>query len=383
MSERKRILWLVSWYPNKYDPFDGDFIQRHAKAAALFNDIHVLFVKQSESQSEVEKVWGGKDGLTEQIIYLPKQKGFLGKVANYRLWQAHYKAQVSRIIRQDKPHLIHVHVPWKAGLIALWATRKFSIPYVITEHWGIYNRVAEDNIHTRPFWVRFYLKEIFRKAKGFASVSRYLAEGVNETLVQKDFTVIPNVVDTNLFTPSMHKYERFTFLHVSNMVPLKNVGGIIEAFADFLTGTSADAQLVLVGNYNTNLYDTQAKGLTPGSVIFRGEVPYASVAAEMRRSHVFVLNSLIENSPCVIGEASCCGIPVISTAVGGVPELVNEKNGVLVRSNDKTQLTAAMIRAWQGWKDWNPEKISMEAQEKYAQAAVGAAFARFYESVGN
>jgi glycosyltransferase involved in cell wall biosynthesis len=378
MSERKRILWLVSWYPNKFDPFDGDFIQRHARAAALHHDIHVLFVKQSEEQGEVHTVWGGEGGLTEQLIYMPKKKGLVGKLTNHREWQAYYKAQVSRIIKREKPHVIHVHVPWKAGLIALWVKRKFNVPYLITEHWGIYNRVVEDNIHTRPFWVRFYLKTIFREAKAFASVSQFLAKGVNETLVRKDFVVIPNVVDTDLFTASRHKYDRFTFLHVSNMVPLKNVGGIVKAFAGFLTNTGAKAQLVFVGNRDSVPFNIQAAGLTPDSIVLRGEVPYEKVAEEMRRSHVFVLNSLIENSPCVIGEASCCGLPVIATAVGGVPELVNETNGILVGPNDTAQLTTAMISAWQNWQEWDPVKISSDAHQKYSEAAVGEAFTRLY-----
>jgi len=42
------VLWLPSWYPNKLDPFDGDFIQRHANAASLHTKVHVIFVKADE-----------------------------------------------------------------------------------------------------------------------------------------------------------------------------------------------------------------------------------------------------------------------------------------------------------------------------------------------
>ena len=45
MSERKNILWLASWYPNKIDGFKGDFIQRHAKAAAIYEDVQVIHVE--------------------------------------------------------------------------------------------------------------------------------------------------------------------------------------------------------------------------------------------------------------------------------------------------------------------------------------------------
>src|SRR5947207_14726844 len=92
--KRKKILWLVSWYPNKTDPFDGDFIQRHAKVAALYHDIHVLFIKQSESREEAEKAWNGANNLSEQIIYLPKKKGLFAKWQNHKQWNRFYKAQV-------------------------------------------------------------------------------------------------------------------------------------------------------------------------------------------------------------------------------------------------------------------------------------------------
>ena len=50
--QRKKILWLVSWYPNRNDKFDGDFIQRHARAAAIYHDVHVIFVTDTEMSVE-------------------------------------------------------------------------------------------------------------------------------------------------------------------------------------------------------------------------------------------------------------------------------------------------------------------------------------------
>jgi hypothetical protein len=43
---QKNILWLVSWYPNKLKPFDGDFIQRHAKAVSLFQTLQLFILKK-------------------------------------------------------------------------------------------------------------------------------------------------------------------------------------------------------------------------------------------------------------------------------------------------------------------------------------------------
>ncbi|HVF81616.1 MAG TPA: glycosyltransferase, partial [Flavisolibacter sp.] len=184
MATRKKILWLVSWYPNKYDRFDGDFIQRHARAASLYDDIQVIFVKQSAEQTHVEIEKHISEGLSEQIIYLPKDTTSFGKLQNYLQWQGQFKKAIDGYCLSGLPHLIHIHIPWKAGLIALWAKKKYKLPFMVTEHWGIYNTVAEDNIHTKAFLQKLLLKKIFKEAEAFVSVSRFLGEGVNKTIVK-------------------------------------------------------------------------------------------------------------------------------------------------------------------------------------------------------
>ena len=44
----KNILWLPGWYPNILSPYDGDFIQRHARAVALFQKLTVIYIKKDE-----------------------------------------------------------------------------------------------------------------------------------------------------------------------------------------------------------------------------------------------------------------------------------------------------------------------------------------------
>lgn len=380
MPNRKKILWLPSWYPNKYDLFDGDFIQRHARAAALLHHVHVLFIKQAFAQTVTEETISENGNLTEQIIYLPKKKGLPGKLQNFKAWQGLYKKRITAFVENERPSAVHVHVPWKVGLIALWAKRKFSLPYLVTEHWGIYNKVVDDNIYTKPFFFRRLAKRIYREAAAFVSVSRYTGEGVNQSLLKKDFTVIPNVVDTALFRPAAGKYERFTFVHVSNAVPLKNIGGILEAFTAFLSQTKADARLVVVGNKDDKYKVlAQTLNLSDGDVLFKGELPYAEVAREVKRCHAFVLNSNIENSPCVIGEALCCGLPVIATAVGGVPELLNEENSILIASQNAGALAQAMKEMFEHYARFNAALLSSAAKKKFGLQAIASAFADLYQ----
>ena len=78
---RKKILWLCSWYPNRTDPYDGDFIQRHARAASLFHDIQVIRVVADAALKPgvIETVNTTQTHLSEQIIYLGKGSGLAGR----------------------------------------------------------------------------------------------------------------------------------------------------------------------------------------------------------------------------------------------------------------------------------------------------------------
>lgn len=384
-----KILWLASWYPSRIEPFNGDFVQRHAEAASLHYDIEVLHLIKDNEGLITKNVLideTRKGQLTEKIIYYHSLRTpvlLLNKVLSIIKYRKVFRQQAINYIRQNgKPDLVHVHVPWKAGLTALWLKRTFKIPFVITEHWGIYNNTAEDNIYKKPLLLRRLLKTVYKEARAFATPSRFLGEGVNATLVKTEYSVIPNVVNTAYFHPGSERASQFTFLHVSSMVPLKNVESILTAFNTFLKKTGADACLVLVGNRDDRYPNlAERKNLLGKSVFFTGEVPYTEVAEEMRKAHAFVLNSSIENSPCVIGEALCCGLPVIATYVGGIPELVDESNSLLVPPLDERRLAEAMIEVYREVDRFKQNEIAESAKSVFSIEKIASQFDQFYRNV--
>jgi glycosyltransferase involved in cell wall biosynthesis len=376
---RKNILWLVSWYPNRNDRFDGDFIQRHARAAALFNDIHVIFVTNALIEEDVVEEWNEDKGLTEQVIYFKEQKGIFKKVLKQMAWRKLYLNAVEDYIKKNgKPVCVHVHIPWKVGLIALWIKRRYKVPFIVTEHWGIYNNVVKDNIETRPSIVKRLLKKIFSGSEIFISVSRYLAESINAIVIKKDAVIIPNVVDTSVFCFSGKENSVFRFIHVSNMVPLKNVSGILQA-AKILKDSGQDFELIMIGN-RSNQYVAEAKemDLLNTHVFFKGEIKYEDVANEMKRANAFILFSDIENSPCVISEALCCGLPVIATEAGGIPELINRENGIMVQPGNISTLTEAMERMLQEYHFYLKKNFAEQARIKFNYQRIGKMFDEIY-----
>lgn len=380
-SDRKKILWLASWYPNRYDSFDGDFIQRHARAASLYDDIHVLVVKDGKNIQEVETDWSTSSGLTEQIIYYCPKSGWLSPFTKQATWRKLYLDAVQDYIAKfGKPDLIHVHIPWKAGLIALELRKRYGINYIITEHWGIYNKVLDDNFFSKPFYFRKALKQVFKKADRLVSPSIYLAKAIESLITPLPYSIIPNVVNTSFFYQGKEKHTAFTFLHVSNMVPLKRVDSIIRAFHDMMKANSLNnSQLVLIGNRDNAYNDLAAQfGLLDESIFFKGEITYAEVAKEMQLAHCLVLNSEMENSPCVIGEAHCCGIPVVAPKVGGIPELVNSTNGLLLEGDNIQNLADAMLWMYNNYKAFNLDQIAENACRKFGYPQIGILHHKLY-----
>ena len=116
---------------------------------------------------------------------------------------------------------------------------------------------------------------------------------------------------------------------------------------------------------------------------FVGELSHKDVAKQMQISSAFVLFSKHENFPCVIIEALCCGIPVVSSAVGGVSEAVNSTNGLLVESENIEALKNAFLKMMDDYHQYDQEKIARDAASKYSEEVIGNQFFDLYRTVLN
>ena len=65
--------------------------------------------------------------LSEQIVYFKKKKSLKAKLTNQLRWLANYKKTIRNyIIKNGKPDLVHLHVPMKAGVLALWMKKNYK-----------------------------------------------------------------------------------------------------------------------------------------------------------------------------------------------------------------------------------------------------------------
>ena len=380
----REILWLPSWYPNKIKPFDGDFIQRHAQAAALYNEIYVIKVVADDRGTITKKFKieiNRQRNLTEQIIYFKKSNSWFGRLISAFKKKGFYRKAIKKYIRESgKPDLVHVHVITRVSLLAIWLKRKFSIPFLISEHWTIYQPNSIGEFSKRSFLFKKVVKKIVKRSSASLTVSEDLGKQLQKLTGCKKYIVVSNVVSDDLFYYKPNSSEKFRFVHISTMGYQKNAEAIIENFV-IVKKDFRNIELVLVGSASEKLFQiAENTGLLNKAIFFRGEIPYLRVAEELQQSNALVLFSRFENQPCVILEALCCGIPVISSSVGGIPEIIDSSNGILVDVKAKGSLSHAMSQMLKSYDSFDLQEISQLAQARFKYSAIGKKIDEIYSS---
>ena len=162
--------------------------------------------------------------------------------------------------------------------------------------------------------------------------------------VHNRFKVIYNLVNTDVFTLSKAvERPKKHILHISTLRDeAKNFSGILRV-VEQLRQQRNDFELHVIHDYEAPEFKAFVKEHhLEDDVVFHGKKTSAEVAQAFADSDFFVLFSNFENLPCVIVEAFASGVPVLSTAVGGIAEILSPERGILIPSGDEEALLQGM-----------------------------------------
>ncbi len=377
------ILKLAGWYPSKVDAYNGDFVQRHAKSIALYEKTIVVYLVKSTLHKKITVEKSISKNLTEYIGYYPQQQYF-DKLQSQFLYVKTFKQIIKKIFaKYGKPKLVHLNIVWKAGYIALYLKRKFNLPYVITENWtGYYN--ADPNFIGNANWFKKKLvKNVFKNALYFLPVTKNLADTCNTLFkLNLPYIVIENAVDTNLFYPIETNAKEIKLVHISTMGYQKNTDSMLYVIEKVMNNIDNDCTLKLIGPHHQEIIEIIEDSTALNfNTTLTGNIPYIEVAKYLQNASALVLYSRYENLPCVILEALCAGIPVISTSVGGIAEVINDRNGILIESEDKIALQNALKFMADNISTYNKNDISTDAINKYSYEAIGKKYQNAYNAI--
>ncbi|MEW5011050.1 MAG: glycosyltransferase [Cycloclasticus sp.] len=353
-----KVLLLSSSYPRNKTDNSSIFLRYLAKNLVKHGvDIHVL----APDHSAVEKQQLDTGVKTHWFKYLPRSWQALaygsGILPNLKKNPLLYLQVPFFLIsmffyllylcKKLKPDVIHAHWIIPQGFIAVLVGKLFNIPVITTAHGGDAFSL-NNNLLSRL--KRFTIQH----CQAWTSNTSATAQTFNSTT--KSPSIIPMGVDIEHFQAGLAentrgKETRNIILFVGRLVEKKGVKYLIEAFSQLPAKTQQESVLWIIGDGDERVaLERQAKELGLSNIEFWGQVPNDQLPHYYAAASIFVAPSIIdskgdtEGQGVILLEAMASNTPIISTNVGGIPEVVSDnKTGLLVRPNNPAKLSLAIL----------------------------------------
>jgi len=276
-----------------------------------------------------------------EIIHTP----YLFKLRPY------FPISIPKVLSFEDFDILHLHEDYQLNTFycSFLSRTRTSIPTILTEHYDGYTIEHTGWRLLRSLTNTFIGKTVVR------GCDRYIAQTTKsrEYLIKqgaepKLIDILYHSVDTRLFAPrrsnALNKYlsvNEIKFLFVGRLEKSKGVYCLIHAMK-YLLHSKLNAKLFIIGrgSEERNLKTLVSSLNLTDFIIFLGNIPYESLPKFYNACDALLLPSLIDPSPSVILEAMACGKPVIGSKVGGIDEvLVDRETGFLFNPNNFKELS--------------------------------------------
>ncbi len=279
----------------------------------------------------------------------------------HQLYTLALAGKILDVIKYEKLDVLHVHyaIPHAvSGFLAKQISEgKNPIKLVTTLHGTDITLMGlEPTFH--PL-IKFALEQ----SDAVTAVSEHLKQKTIQSFTpHKDIRVIYNFVDSQIFRPQenrseqtrcrLAKPEQKILMHCSNFRSVKRVQDCVRILHE--TRTHIDARLVLIGD-GPERADTERLSRELGvseHVSFLGK--QTALADILSAADVFLLPSQSESFGLSALEAMSCGVPVVASNIGGIPELVEHgENGYVAELGDVTRMAKYVTELLSNHKRWN------------------------------
>ncbi|MCU0235857.1 MAG: glycosyltransferase [Acidobacteria bacterium] len=296
--------------------------------------------------------------------------------------------KILRRVRIDFGHvdLIHAHVTFPGGWIAMKLSLLFQLPYLITEHMGDFPFVEFRNANGT---IKETISEPLRRAQAVIAVSPSQAERIAACGFPKPH-VIPNMVDEDFFNPGATgsgNADKFVFFSLGTLRIDKGIRDLLQAAAIFLGGLNAPEQSRVefqIGGKGVDAEEFRELGKEMGIdpwLRWLGPLSRSQAMEAHRRCDCFVLPSHLESFGMALLEALACGKPVIATRCGGPESMVTPENGLLVPAKDPGELAKALDLRFRGLVRFDGAVIRGRCLEAFSKKAVSGQIETLYRSI--
>lgn len=377
------VMFIPSWYHNKRNPVHGSFFKEQAlalqecgiKITIAYNEIWPLTLAFKVKEKiglnyDIEE--GLKTYRYKNFNYLPKNP-MMFKIFNRRLEKL-YKEIVKK---EGKVDLIHCQSSFWAGISANYISKKYNIPLIITEHSSL-----EKAIYIKESY-KPLIKESYSEADVLIAVGNGLKNEISKFCGRQDIEVVHNLLPMENFYINKNKNKNFTFFSLAFLEGEKGMDILIKSYAKYFKGTKTKLVIGGEGSQKEFLIKLCEELKIKNQVDFLGALPRDEVSYYMSTCDSFVLASKYETFGVVYIEALASGKPIIGTYNGGAEDIINSKNGLIVKVDDVDELGNAMKYIMENINSYDSENIRKDCVARFSKKKITNEILNIYNSVLN
>lgn len=384
------VLFIPSWLPYRDAPLAGKFFVEQATALAEADVARIMMLNWGQNEYQM--------AIRHPVSSLKKLFRYPGACrGNHTLSQTLEEVRVphltwtsliakgnitslaSRINLPRQAELIHAHVTFPAGYLAMLLSEKLSIPYIITEHSGRFPFPE----YVKHGAISPLIMNPLKSASKIVAVSSHLQQEI-KAKTGLEAQVIPNLVNTCLYKPGCcsHREGPFRLFSLSVISAAKGSSDLLKALK--LLNTRVKDWHLYWGGDGPLLpkvkREAEKNGLR-GHITWMGRLNPSQAIEQFTQCDCFVMPSRLESFSMVLIEALACGKPVVATNCGGPKDIVNDQCGILVPNQNIEAMANALEKMSYTYSGYSSQALRDYCILKFGHKAITAKIGDMYRSI--
>jgi len=345
-AKRPKVLLITNLFPNPEEPNRGVFVFNMVNEIAKMVDLTIIsplpwfpkwrilkVFRKWHAFSMVPRAYTirGQNVLCPKYLAIPKA----GWLHSFFLFMTLLPI-VRRLHKNKQFDLINAHWLFPDGVASYWVSKILKIPLVSSA------RGCDVNLYLTHKLRRPQILGSLRHANKITVVSEAQKETISKAgIAELKINTIKNGIDVEKFRVRDKERCRIelkidkniiSILFVGQLVPVKGLDYLIDAAHRLNSAGTNNFVITVIGagplktQFERKIKETGLENI----FAFLGEQPHDKLSLWYGACDLLCLPSIREGCPNVVMEALSSGRPVVASCVGGIPELINEKNGVLL-----------------------------------------------------